>query len=179
VRSLLVCALAVALPACNGQKAGGGGDASAVVAPPASGSANAEPIRPEPPRNAGWTGTYKSAAAPLYIPRDAPNAKEWNGVKWEGDNSPDGIGDGALEVSIDLVSGQVTGTLDGPLGPATLTGLVADKQFSAKVARKDQDRGFTGTAVGSAGDDKIEGTMRLSTAEGNVIRSATFTLSKK
>jgi hypothetical protein len=123
-------------------------------------------------------GKYKSAASGMYIPHDAPNGKDWKEVKWQGDQSPAGIGEGNLSLKVD--KDVVTGELEGPLGPAIVNGNVHDGQLTGTIRRKDAtDGGFTGTLVGKVTGTGIEGTMKLSRAEANVIREAQFSLAKK
>jgi hypothetical protein len=143
--------------------------AASSIAPPASAASAA---------SGTWSGTYKSVAGSLYYPTDAPNGKEWKDMKWQGDDASVGLGEGAMSVAIDG-AGRVTGTAEGPLGPVTLNGMLEKDQLTARVDRKDSDRGLTGTAIGKVAGDKLEGTMRLSLAEANVFRAATFTLTKK
>jgi hypothetical protein len=140
--------------------------ASSSVSPPptASGAAAAAP--------SSWTGTYKSAAGTLYIPSD------WKNVRWSGSDSQAGLGDGAMTLQIDAATGRVLGTVEGPLGPAVVDGVVRDGKMTASILRKvPSDRGFSGTLLGSVERDVAEGSMNLSSAEANAVRSATFTLS--
>lgn len=119
-----------------------------------------------------WHGSYKSAASELYVPPD------WKNVHWNVKENGAGIGEGAIVVTVDPVNGRVLGTLEGPLGPAILDGLAADGKLTATIARRDPaDQGFTGTLVGSLGDGGAEGTMNVSPAEANAVRTATFRLS--
>ena len=51
-------------------------------------------------------------------------------------------------------------------------------KVTATIARTDpSDRGFTGTLVGLIGADHVDGTMNVSLAEADAIRTATFALS--
>jgi hypothetical protein len=142
--------------------------ASTAAAPSVAGSASATPAAAAAPKT--WSGTYKSAAASLDVPKDF--AKTWAHT-----DRGDGTGDGAISLTIDGASGRATGTLEGPLGPALLSGDVASGTLTASVRRKDPtDRGFTGTLRGTVTADRIDGTMILASAEGAVQRSATATL---
>jgi hypothetical protein len=126
-----------------------------------------------------WGGTYKSAAGTLYVPHDAPNGKDWAAVKWTGDESTAGLGEGAISIAIDE-AGRVSGTLEGPLGPASVNGSVSEKQLTAQIERTNpDDQGFTGTLTGTMGADAIDGTMHLSLGRANVLRTSTFSLRKK
>ncbi len=121
---------------------------------------------------AAWRGTYKSSAAVLYIPAD------WKDVHWRVKETSAGIGDGSITLQVDSSSGRVLGTLDGPLGPATIDGLSADGKLTASIARKDpSDGGFTGTLLASVAKDRVEGTIHASVADANAIRTAPFEMS--
>ncbi len=187
-RTLLVVSGLLALAACENKSSGGAPPVASATATPsaatsasavpaasaaASGSASANPVG----ASAGsWSGNYKSAALPLSL----PTGKGYEDVKWQGDDSGVGLGDGALSIAVDGATGVVAGTADGALGNIVLDGVVVDGQMTASITRKDPaDRGLTGTAIGKVVGDKIEGTMNLSLPEANVIRKATFTLTKK
>lgn len=142
--------------------------ASTAAAPSVAASASATSAPAAAPKT--WNGTYKSAAASLDVPADF--AKTWAHTDRGG-----GTGDGAISLTIDGASGRATGTLEGPLGPALLSGDVAGGTLTAAVRRKDPtDRGFTGTLRGTVTADHIDATMTLASAEGAVQRSATATL---
>jgi hypothetical protein len=117
-----------------------------------------------------WSGSYTATVGTLYIPPD------WKNVRWTGVDSG-GMGEGALAISIEPSSGRVVGTVDGPLGPALIDGFVSEGKLTATLVRKDpSDRGFTGTLIGAIEHDRATGTMSVSTAQANAIRTATFTL---
>lgn len=119
----------------------------------------------------GWSGSYKAAAGSLYIPAD------WKNVRWTGADSGAGIGEGAIALQVDATSGRVGGTVDGPLGPAVVDGFASEGKLTAALVRKDpQDRGYTGTLIGSIEGERLAGTMSVSTGEASSIRTADFTL---
>ena len=119
-----------------------------------------------------WRGTYTSSAGALYIPPD------WKDVRWKVKETSAGIGEGAIAIQVDPSSGRITGTLEGPLGPAAIDGLGSDGGLSASIARiNPADEGFTGTIVASIVNDRVEGTMHVSLGDANAIRTATFTMS--
>jgi hypothetical protein len=150
---------------------------AAPTTPSASASASAAPTAAG--AAASWEGKYKSAASGFYVPHDAPNGKDWKEVKWQGDQSPQGIGEGTLALKVDA-NGVVTGELEGPLGPGIVNGSVHDGQLTGSIRRKDAtDGGFTGTLVGKVAGAAIEGTMKLSRGEASLIREAQFSLAKK
>jgi len=181
-RSLLPFAL-LALVACN-DKSSGNAPAPSASAAAASASATASATASAPAASASapasataassWSGSYKSAGASLYVPTQKP----FDAVKWRGDDAGGGVGDGSLELAIDS-SGRVSGTSSGALGAVVVSGMYADGELTATLARKDPtDGGFTGTAVGKLAGDKIEGTIHLSLPNATALRTATFTLSK-
>jgi|SRR5579859_7770466 len=118
-----------------------------------------------------WRGAYKSAAATLTL------ADKYKKTKWTDPQSTAGIGEGTMAVAIDGATGRVTGSLEGPLGPATLDGALVDGTLSATVGRKDPtDRGFRGTLVATVTGDHLDGTMSLAPGQAGVVRTATFSL---
>jgi hypothetical protein len=141
-----------------------GASSNVPAAPIASGTAAAA--------HSSWTGTYKSVAGTLYIPPD------WKNVRWSGADSQAGLGEGTMTLEIDAATGRAVGTVEGPLGPAIVDGVVRDGKLTASIFRKvPSDHGFSGTLLGSVQRDVAEGSMNLSSAEATAIRSATFTLS--
>jgi hypothetical protein len=145
-------------------------DASVEAARAPSEPAHAKPAAAPTDTVEHWAGSYASEAGALSLP---PEIK----ATWKPTEIPSGLGDGTLAFTVDRANGQTVGTLEGPLGPATLAGVARDGKVSATVARKDpRDHGFVGTLVGTLGHDRGDGTMKLSPAEGGAIRSATFTV---
>jgi hypothetical protein len=134
------------------------------------GPANAEAARAA----TAWTGSYKSAPGGLYIPPD------WKNVRFVVKDTEAGLGEGALSFRVDPPSsgvggGRVLGTLDGPLGPATIDGRAQDGKVTATIFRKDPtDQGFAGTLIGAMAGDRGEGTLNVSLGDANAIRRATF-----
>jgi hypothetical protein len=116
-----------------------------------------------------WSGSYKSEAASLYVP---PELK----ARWRPEETDAGLGDGQLTLTVDG-SGQVRGTVEGPLGPALVDGYLADGTISAVITRRDpHDHGFSGVLAGKASVAGLEGTMNVSLAAGGALRSVTFSL---
>jgi hypothetical protein len=160
------------LAACS--KTGDGAPAPAASAQPAASvSAPVASAAPAVPTPVSWTGHYSATPGPFYV----PDGGEWAGVHFRGEDASVGLGEGTLSATVDP-GGRVTGTLEGPLGPLLVTGLVAGKAFSAELTPKEPATGFTGAATGAIEGDKITGTMRLSLPTGNVIRMASFTLDR-
>jgi len=122
-----------------------------------------------------WTGTYKSGAAPFYV----PDGGEWSGYKWRGDDGGDGLGEGSLSIAI-AGSHAVTGEASGAIGDALIVGVATDDQLTASVRRKDPaDHGLTGTLVATkSAADRLDGTMRLSFGDAHVLREVAFSLGK-
>ncbi len=119
-----------------------------------------------------WTGKYTSAPADLTY--------DLTGKRWDGDPSDAGVGEGTFSLTINEKTGNVIGESSGALGEIVATGFVADGHLTLKLTRKNaSDDGFMGTAVGTTSADKVEGEMRLSLARANVLRKASFTLSRK
>jgi hypothetical protein len=142
--------------------------ASATTVPSVTGAASASSAPAAAPKT--WHGTYKSAAASLDVPSDF-------GKTWAHTDRGGGTGDGAITLTIDGASGHATGALEGPLGPALLSGDVVGGTLTAAVRRKDPtDRGFTGMLRATVAADHIDGTMTLASADGSMQRTATATL---
>lgn len=121
-----------------------------------------------------WKGTYQSAAGTLYVP------PEWRNVHFSDSDGGAGLGEGPISLTVEGATGRVTGSIDGPLGPATVAGLLAEGHLTGAISRRDAtDRGFTGTLFATATGDRLEGTMNMSRAEANFIRTAKFSLSSR
>ncbi len=123
-----------------------------------------------------WKGRYTTAPGPLYV----YDGGEWAGVRWRGDDSGAGLGEGDISLEVNRQSGAVRGTATGAIGEAVLSGDISGDTLMASVLRKDPlDRGFTGTAVLKAEGDKMEGTMKLTVSDARVIREAHVTLTRE
>jgi hypothetical protein len=121
--------------------------------------------------NIAWHGTYKSVPGTVTIPSSLKAGT------WANADTQAALGEGNLTLVVDGSSGRVTGSLDGPLGPASVAGLFADGRITAVVRRIDPaDEGFTGTLEASRSGAKLEGTMNGALARANAVRSATFAL---
>jgi len=152
--------------------AGTGSSASPAAPPPSAASAgSAATGGGAPGASRAWRGSYKSVAATMTV------VDRYKKAHWSDTQSTAGVGEGTMTVAVDGGTGRVTGTLDGPLGPATLDGALVDGTLSATVGRKDPtDRGFRGTLVATVTGDRLDGTMSLSPGQAGVVRSATFSL---
>ncbi|MEO7112135.1 MAG: hypothetical protein ABI183_16950 [Polyangiaceae bacterium] len=125
-----------------------------------------------PAAMAKWSGTYSATPASLSV----PDGGEWAGTKWHGDDAGDGVGDGTLVIEIH--DGIVSGSVDGPLGPALIDGTSQGSHFSARVDRKDpKDGGFVGVLDGTIANGSATGEMHLSSlVTAHLLRQATFQL---
>ena len=118
-----------------------------------------------------WRGSYESVPGTLYI---APQLK---GVKWVVPETDAGLGAGTITLAVDRGTGRIRGTVEGPLGPATVDGYADGPTLSATVARKDPtDRGFTGTLAARQDDAGVSGTLNVALAEVSAVRTAAFHL---
>lgn len=105
---------------------------------------------------------------------------EWKGVRFRGDDASVGLGDGALEWTLDAKSGVLRGTGSGALGDIVLTGALTGEAVTFTVLRKDpKDRGLTGTGAGKIAAGGIAGEMRLSQGDAHVIRVAKFEATRR
>ncbi|MDP9036574.1 MAG: hypothetical protein M3O50_17365 [Myxococcota bacterium] len=149
---------------------------AAVGAPATVATSDATPPRTGtssgPTRARDWRGTYTSQTASVYVPPD------WKNVHWKGAETSQGLGQGSMAIAIDARSGHVTGTLEGPLGPAWIDGVSIDDKLTATIIRKDPaDHGFVGTLVGGFTTARAEGTMNAALWDASALRTAAFTLS--
>jgi hypothetical protein len=136
-------------------------------------AASASSAPASPSASQSWRGTYKSAASTLTVP---PDGKK---THWSDSQTTAGIGDGALALTVEGASGHVSGTVDGPLGPGTVDGVVTDGKLAATLRRKDPtDQGFTGTMLGTIANDHLEGTMNVTLGLAGSLRTVTFTLTR-
>jgi hypothetical protein len=159
--------------AATGAGAGASSAQASVATTPAP-APSAGPATGSAAGAASWSGTYAATAGTMYV----PDASEWSGVKFRGDDASLGLGEGALRVTVDA-AGRARGTLDGPLGPLRMEGTLAGGELTLALVPSDATSGFAGTAVGHAAGTKIEGTMHLaSRSTASVIRAASFSLTQ-
>jgi hypothetical protein len=134
-----------------------------------------------PPSKASFRGSYTSTANKLYVPSgtDVPNAKEWDNVKWRGDETEDALGEGKLSLVLDAATGSVTGDVEGPLGPATVRGRIDGDVITATVTPVTTDPPAPyGTLRATRTGDAIDGEMKVAMSLGNVLRAATFRIAR-
>jgi hypothetical protein len=177
MKALAVLVATAALAGCSKPTTDAAPPAASTSAQAPVASASAAPARSAaaPTASAGasssWHGSYKSTASALEVPAD------WKKVHWSDTQSTAGVGDGTMALAVDGAPGRVTGSVDGPLGPATVDGVVADGKLSATIRRKDPaDHGFTGTLLGAVKTDRIGGTMDVSLGTAGVVRTASVVL---
>lgn len=155
------------------------GTPSASATPSSAPAVNASSTSGTIAAAATWAGSYKSEPGTIYVPTEVANGKDWKEVKWRGDLSNAGLGDGPMTLAFDP-SGRASGTIEGPLGPARINGQMAGDTLTASITRQDpSDGGFVGTLIGKVTEGKLTGTMKLSQREASIIRSATFSAAKK
>ena len=120
-----------------------------------------------------WAGNYSASAADLYV----PDGGEYSGFRFRGDDAGDGLGEGALTVSIAPDTGAVSGPIDGPLGPRKPSGFRDGERgkFSLRPSAFDDDA-FFGTAIAKIEGAKLTGELRVARARANVIRRAVFSI---
>jgi len=170
MRRAWIVAAVLLVSACAKGSAGEGPPSSAS----ASGSETAAPPTKSPPPTVtvagptGWKGSYKSVAGTIVLPKD---------VKWKVPDTPEGVGEGAIVLTVDRSTRRVQGRVDGVLGPAIIDGVSADGRITATVSRQDPaDHGFTGTLSGEIADAGTSGTMNVALADVSAVRNATFEL---
>jgi hypothetical protein len=169
----VILRLAMALLSACAKGSAGESPAPPASTAPATSAAPSAKASPAPASSAtgasSWKGGYKSVEGTFVLPKD---------VKWKVPESPAGLGDGTIVLTMDRGTGRVQGTVDGALGPATIDGVAVDGRVTANVSRADpSDHGFTGTLQGTAGDTTLQGTMNLTQADVTAVRNATFQLS--
>ncbi|MCC6216415.1 MAG: hypothetical protein IT376_16255 [Polyangiaceae bacterium] len=175
--ALLAPALAVA--ACQGERAAPGPAASASVAavasvsaagpaPSASAAASAHPLAGE------WRGDYE---AKLHRIEMSPKL---SGLKaWSQDDGARGSGSGSLAVSV-AADGTATGETSGPLGAAKLAGAVEGEGELRLTLRPPAPAAstFSGTLLLELRGESLEGTLHASTGDSLVVRGGTAKLGR-
>ncbi len=175
-RVLIVAfALAIACNKSDASRAGPAASASASVSPVIASASPSASSSAAIGGASSFAGTYTATIGVLYV----PDAAAWDGVKFRGDYGDAGaLGDGKLSLTLD--SGAVTGELEGPLGPATISGVTSEKSVTFNVAPKTPgDFAFSGTGTATIDGDKISGEIHVSSWRANILRDATFAAKKK
>jgi len=156
--------------------------AASTTEAPASGAstvASAPAAAPEAPKVRAFEGTYEAAPGTMFVPRegDVPNAAEWAGTKFRGDDAGVGRGPGTITLRIEP-SGEVSGEGAGALGAFTLVGRKLGDRLRGTL-RGGGPEAFHGTfdlALAGAG---ASGTAAVSDGEARVVRTLTITLGAK
>ncbi len=174
MRRAIGIGMLLVLAGCPKKSDDGRSEAGAAPSTSASAAADAGDASTAP-ATATFKGKYTVAAGTMYV----PDAKDWSSVKFKNDDSKL-LGDGELSLTIDP-AGRVTGTSEGgPLGAAVIEGMREGESLAAAVRRKDpSDDGLTGTLQGKVAGDKVDGTMQLAEFNAAVVRTATFSVTKK
>ena len=181
VRTIVIGLACVALLGCPKKESADGkaeAGVSATTSASVVASAGTDASTPAAAATTGagtFAGKYVVSAGTMYVPAE----KDWASVKFKNDESKM-LGDGEMKLVIDP-SGRVAGSTEGgPLGAAILDGNSDGKTLAATVRRKDPtDEGLTGTLVAKLAGDKLEGSMNLAEFNAAVVRTATFTATKK
>ena len=131
-----------------------------------SASASARPAGP-----VRYAGTYTAKPSDLYV----PDADVYKGFKFRGEDAGVALGEGNIVLTVEP-SGGVTGTLEGPLGASTLSGVADDGGVSFHVTPNDPkaDLALSGTGTGEVSASEVKGSMHLSSWHANILREATF-----
>jgi len=147
--------------------------ASASTTATASASATASATSP---RAVEYVGTYDSKPNALYV----PDGGEWKGFKFRGDVDAGALGEGTLSFTVDAKTGDLSGKLEGPLGPATLSGVAQSGVVSFHVAPESAgDMSFKGTGTGTLDGGVVSGRIEASSWHANVLREASFSAKAK
>ena len=136
-----------------------------------------DPSAPPPaPKPLSFTGTYEAAPATMFIPRegDVPNAIEWAGTKFRGDDAGVGRGAGTLKLAVDD-SGRVQGEGSGSLGAFTVSGMKNGDRVAATFRGAGSDALF-GTFDLKVHGGEAKGEGRASDGNAYVVRSITIVM---
>jgi len=170
MRHLLLTAFAaIVLFGCSRSETPSSQDGGAILSPHES---PREAAAPPTPATKTYSGNYTSQKAELSVP-DGP---DWKSVKFKGEESPLGLGEGAMEISIE--SGErAKGSVLGQLGPALITGVVSNGAIVGTMYRKDPtDGGFTGSFYAKFEGEALTGELKVASGNGAILRNATFSL---
>lgn len=173
--SALVVALAVVACTKDAPKPSiGDGDVAAAAQPLEGGAPTAGDAKGA---ELVLVGEYTTKPGTFHV----PDHKDWEKVRWRGDDAKDGVGKGSIRVVVGG-DGRVRGELGegGALGAALLSGVAHEGRVTATVLRKTaDDDGFTGTLEAALSGDALRGTLRLASAASNLVREGTFEATKK
>lgn len=182
----LVCGALIALASCTPKKddAHTTGDApasSSAAASPASAPASAvtsasarvDVARPPCPLAGAWEGKYEAKKAAVTIPlgqRDVVRAS---------DDGKTAIGAGTIAIKI-ASDGEITGTIDGALGPGSISGSADESGVRAAIAPNDPSAtSMNGVLLATEKDGALKGELRASGPDAAIVRTAAIELRKK
>ncbi|HEU4411295.1 MAG TPA: hypothetical protein VFS43_38945 [Polyangiaceae bacterium] len=159
-----------AAPAAGAASAAGSASAAAPAA-----SADAPPLEGAPAAGA-YAGSYKAKVGAMNeVPKEAKSKA------WAGDAGTEAVGEGTL--SLTVVSGRraVAGEAKGPLGDQLINGELDGKILKARVDPADPNApaAMTGILDGAFEGNGFKGVLRVSGRNGNLVREAAVTLTRK
>lgn len=119
-----------------------------------------------------WEGGYEAKKATVAVPAKAPPVGK-------GDDAKAAIGKGHVKLAI-TATGEVTGKVDGALGPATLHGTTEGDLVRASLVPDDMRApgAMTGVLVGILKGATIEAEIRVAGATADVVREAPVVLTR-
>ena len=179
--TLLLAALAATSLGCKAKDAPP--SAASAAAEPGSGAASGAnanaPAVAEAPKTRTFEGTYEAAPGTMFVPRegDVPNAAEWAGTKFRGDDAGVGRGPGTITLRLEP-SGEVAGEGAGSLGAFTLVGQKLGERLRGTL-RGAGPESFQGTFDLALANEGASGTAAVSDGEARVVRTLTITLGAK
>lgn len=119
-----------------------------------------------------WRASFEATRGEVSLAKDHP----W--PAWKKDAGTR-LGKGNIELVV-AADGSVTGTIGGALGELDLRGRLEDGTLRAGVTPKEPDEpdAMRGTLVGTAAGAKLDATLRASSGDGLVVRTAKLGLAK-
>ena len=120
-----------------------------------------------------WKGAYKAKVGVVNAPKDSKIQL------WAKDDGAAFVGDGSVHLTITGTS--VRGEAKGALGDQLVTGVLDDTELSARLDPKNPNTegAMTGVLTGKLDGAAMTATLRVSGRNGNVVREATFTLTRE
>lgn len=148
-------------------------------APTEAGSATTAPTSSASARsNAGasagtWSGSYDAKRTTIALPSSVP----W--PSWKKDSGKQ-LGAGTIDLEVGS-NGDVRGKVAGALGSMLLVGRVEDGKLRAGARPEDPEAegAMTGVLVGDLGADAIRFTLRAASGEGETVRVAEGSLTRR
>ncbi len=138
----------------------------------ATAAATASEAAPASPHAGRWTGQYVAKKGEVEIPEGIPY--KW----WEKDEGDEAAGQGDIVLSIDG-DGVVTGQVSGALGDLKVQGKLEEGTLSAGVSSDaDDGHGMRGVLTGTLDGETIQATLRVSSHDAAIVRSADTQLSR-